>query len=152
MAFLPHIQFQLGRRTTDGVAVPAIWTCIDSGDGANVGYLACFEALVVSYPEVLEKIYTTSDGSYSPITMSGIVSDDTTGVTSTQMPVAFELRTPYRTIDGTRLNVIVALGKDVSVNFILSNAWMKAARAVMDYGNNTLRVPFTDKDNSFALN
>ena len=36
---------------------------------------------------------------------------------------------------------MVGLGMDVSVNFIISNAWLKQIGAVMDYGMNALNIP-----------
>ena len=75
-----------------------------------------------------------------PITIHGIV-DMAEGVTTTKLPVAFQIRTRYCCYDGSRLHMIVGLGMDVSVNFIVSNAWMKGIGAVIDYGAAEIRVP-----------
>ena len=55
--------------------------------------------------------------------MTGIVSEDTTGVTSMDLPIAVQLKTPYRNRDGGHAGITTALGSAVSINFILNNAW-----------------------------
>ena len=83
--------------------------------------------------------------------MHDIVSTDTDGFTTTELPVAFHICTPYRCRDGSELHIIVALGTYVSVNFILSNAWMNQIGDVLDYGVNQLRVPLQDDLHNFIL-
>ena len=76
--------------------------------------------------------------------MTGIVSEDTNGVTSTDLPIVECLRTPYRNRYGRRISITVALGSSVSINFILSNAWMKKLGASIDYGTNRLMANLQD--------
>ena len=83
--------------------------------------------------------------------MHFIVSADTEGVTTTEFTVAFQIRTPYRCRDRLDLHIIVSLGGNVSVIFILSNTWMKRIGAVLDYGANKLRVPLQDDPHHFRL-
>ena len=74
--------------------------------------------------------------------MTGIVSEDTTGVTSTDLPIAVRPKTPYRNHDSRRIGTTVALGSSVPINFILSNAWLKMLGAIIDYDTNKLMVDF----------
>ena len=83
--------------------------------------------------------------------MHAIVSTDTDGFTTTELPVAFQIRTPYRFRDGSELYLIVAIGTYVSVNFILSNARMNQIGDVLDYGANQLRLPLQDNLHNFRL-
>ena len=102
-------------------------------------------------PDALVIIFTSCGGENSSIFMHAIVSTDTGGFTTTELPVAFQIRTPYRCRDGSELHLIVALGTYVSVNFILRNAWMNQIGDVLDYGVNQLCVPLQDDLHNFRL-
>jgi hypothetical protein len=47
--------------------------------------------------------------------------------------------------------MIVGLGMDVSVNFIISNAWMRQIGAVIDYGASEFRVPLLNDVTKFPI-
>ena len=54
----------------------------------------------------------------------GIVDPDEEGGNhTTELPVAFRLRTAYKLRGGKDLHLMIGLGKDVSVKFILGNPW-----------------------------
>ena len=72
--------------------------------------------------------------------MSGIV-EDGTGAISTDLCVAFQIRTPYRMPDGTNLCIVVGLGKRVAVNFILSMGFLKTVKAVIDCHLGKMGIP-----------
>ena len=67
------------------------------------------------------------------------------------LSVAFQISTPYICRGGSELHMIVALGTDVPIKFILSNAWMKKIGAVLDYGTNNLIVPLQYDLHNFRL-
>ena len=71
--------------------------------------------MVLINPKMLVQVFTCKNGEYSPITMHGIVDE----------AVAFQIRTRYHCHDGSELQMMVGLGMNVSVNFIVRNAWMK---------------------------
>ena len=148
---LAHIKFLVGRENTKGVSLTDLCSLIDSGASATIGFPNYFEGFVMLNPDALVKISTSSGGEYSSIFMQDIVYTDTEGVTTTEFPVAFQIHTPYRFCDGSELHLIVSLCKDVSVNFILSNYWMKHIGAVLDYGTNQLRVPLQDDLHNFSI-
>ena len=148
---LAHIKFIVGSKNTKSVPLTTLWSLIDSGPGATIGFLNYFEVVVMLNPDALVRIFTSYGGEYYPIFMHGIVSTYTEGVTITELTVAFQIRTPYRCRDVSDLHLIVALGTDVSVNFILSNDWMKHIGAVLDYGANQLRVTLHDDLHKFRL-
>ena len=81
-------------------------------------------------------IFISCGGEYYSIFMHGIVSTDTEGVNTTKFTVAFQICTPYICRDGSEIHLIVALGTKVSVNFILSNDWMKQIGSVLECGAN----------------
>ena len=148
---LAHIKFLVGRKNTKGVPFTALWYLIDSGEGATIGFLDYFEGVVMINPNALVIIFTSCGGEYYSIFMHGIVSTDTDSVTTTELPVAFQIRTPYRCRDVSDLHLILALGTDVSVNSVLRNAWMKQIGDVIDYVANQLRVPLQDDLHNFRI-
>ena len=79
--------------------------------------------------------------------MTGIVSEAGGSPTSTKLPAAIELKTPYFGQDGRPIHLMVALGMDVAVNFVLPNGWLKTIGAVMDYGKKEIRLPFYTDNN-----
>ena len=101
-------------------------------------------------PSILVQIFTCKDGSYSPITIQGIV-DNASGNNQTELPVGFQIRTCYHCHDGSELQMIVGLGMGVSVNFIVSNAWMRQTGAVIDYGTKEVCVPMLDNVTKFPI-
>ena len=65
-------------------------------------------------PNALVISFTSCGGENSSIFMHAIVSTDTDGFTTTELPVAFHIFTPYRCRDGSELHIIVALETYVS--------------------------------------
>ena len=117
---LPHFFLNIGHSIS--APNPSLMSCVDTGDGANVGYIEHFDGILFQHPEYVERIFCVNDDKYSAICMTGIVSEDTNGVTSTDLPITVQLKNPYCNRDGRRVDVTVALGSTVSINFILSNA------------------------------
>jgi hypothetical protein len=146
---LPHCGIEAGGDEDDNLQTVLI-ALMDSGAGATIGWLQYWEAVVLINPSILVQIFTCKDGSYSPITMQGIV-DDSSGNNKTELPVAFQIRTRYICRDGSELHMVVGLGMDVSVNFIISNAWMRRIGAVIDYGAKEVRVPLLDDVTRFPI-
>ena len=97
---LYHIKFLVGRKNTKGVPLNAILSLIDSGAGATIGFLDYFEGVVMLNPNTLVRIFASCGGEYSSISIHGIVSTNTDGVNTTEFPVVFHIRTPYRCHDG----------------------------------------------------
>ena len=120
------------RDSTEGPNL-SLKPCLDTGAAANVGYLGFFDGVLFSHPEIFDNIYCVNKGRYKSINTTGIVSEDTTGVTSTNLPITVQLRTPYRNRAGQRVSITIALGISVSINLIISNAWMKKHCACIDY-------------------
>ena len=114
---LPHCGLKAGGKEADNL-VTVLIALIDSGAGATIGWLQYWEAVVLINPSILVKIFTCKDGTYSPITMQGIV-DDASGNNKTDLPVAFQIQTRYHCRDGSELHMLVGLGMDVSNNYRL---------------------------------
>jgi hypothetical protein len=117
---LPLCCLKAGGPDMDNI-VTVLMALMDSGAGATIGWLQYWEAVVLINPSILVQSFTCKDGTYSPITMQAIV-DDASGNNKTDLPVAFQIRTHYCCHDGLQLHMIVGLGMDVSVNFIINNA------------------------------
>ena len=144
---LPHMDLEAGGSDEDNLKT-LLRALIYSSAGATIGWLQYFEAVVLINPSILVQIFTCVGGKYSPITMHGIV-DEKEGANTTELPVAFQIRTRHRCHDGSELHMIVGLGMNVSVNFIISNAWMKQIGAVIDYGASQIRVPLLNAITKF---
>ena len=146
---LPHINFEVGDCHEDNY-VTELGTLVDSGAGCTIGWQTYFELAFLNNPSILVKIYTCVGGEYSPITMHVIV-DAEAGAATTDLPIAFKICTPYRCRDGSRLHMMVACGPGVSVNFVMSNGWLKTVGAVLDYAARELRVPMHDDLTVFPI-
>ena len=127
---LPHIGLTLGLK--DCSTNPILQACVDTGAGANVGLLTYFDGILFMHPECVDQIFCVNDGNYSDIHMTGIVSEDTQGITLTEPPVAVRLKRPFRDRDDKYLGITVTLGNAVSI----SNTWLKRLGASIDYGTN----------------
>lgn len=147
---LPHINLAVGGREQDNENTE-LRALVDSGAGATIGCLHFFEAACLINPMMLEGVYSCKQGEWSPITMHGIVDEAKEGVTTTVLPVAFKIKTLYHMEDGGELHMMVGLGTNVSVNFVISNAWMKKLGAVLDYGSQELRVPLMNETKKFPI-
>ena len=66
-------------------------------------------------------------------------------MTSTELPVAYMLHTPYTQLDGTPIKLTFACGKNVTVNAIIGNPFLRAVDAVLDYGRHTMRIASWDE-------
>ena len=82
--------------------------------------------------------------------MHGIM-EDGSGAVTTELPVAFQVRTPYRMPDGTNLELVVGLGQKVSVNFIIPMGVLKGINAVIDCAVGQVRVPLYGGMTTFRI-
>jgi len=136
---LMHIPFALGSVAAEELGA-IIDGMIDTGAGCCIGNLDFFLSLATLHPSIVMQVHESRNGEYSPIMMTGIV-EDGAGAVSTNLPVAFQLRTPYRMPDGTNMCIIVGLGKHVAVNFILSMGFLKSVKAVIDCHVGQVGIP-----------
>ena len=144
-SLLAHMALEVGEPRPDKQPISLVGL-VDSGAGCPIGYQPYFEGVALIDPTIMVATYSCSGGEYTPITMNGIVDDAGGAPTSTQLPVAMELRTPYRGMDGRPIHLMVALGMHVSVNFVLPSGWLKATGAVLDYRKKEIRLPFYTED------
>ena len=68
---------------------------------------------------------------YPPITLSGIVQQGGSSVT-TDLTVGFQFHLPYLTREGTPTSLVVATGPDVTVNAILGLPFITQTKMVID--------------------
>ena len=120
-AKLSHIRMDFGTPGDDNL-ISCIDALVDTGAGCTIGNLNHFAGEVLTNPSILVEVFTCKDGKYAPLTMHGIVDPDAEGGNhTTELPVAFRLRTTYKLRGGKDLHLMIGLGKDVSVKFILGN-------------------------------
>ena len=80
----PRINFEVGGSHGDNTVTELV-TLVDSGAGCTIGWSSYFEAVFLNNPSILVKIYTCVDGSYSPITMHGVVDAAAGAITTDQI-------------------------------------------------------------------
>ena len=127
-AAFPHITLQLGSSLGDS-ACPAIRCVVDTAAALTTGNLHFFAALAKAYPNTVASVHSPTD--YSPITLSGIVQQGGSSVT-TDLTVGFTFHLPYLTREGTPTSLVVATGPDVTVNVILGLPFITQTRMVID--------------------
>jgi hypothetical protein len=131
---LTHVSLSLGPSEQDAVVLPAV---IDTAAALCTGNYDFMSAFARKHPHTVAGVYTPN--SFSPIGLSGIVQNDGKAVT-TQLPVAFAFHTPLFTKDGRQCQILVACGRQVSVNLILGISFLKSAGAVIDYSDNVVQL------------
>ena len=83
---------------------------MDTGAGCTIGNLNHFAGEVLTNPSILVEVFTCKDGKYAPLTMHGIVDPDAEGGNHTsELPVAFRLRTAYKLRGGKDLHLMIGL-------------------------------------------
>ena len=114
-AAFPHITLQLGSAL--GCAnCPAIRCIVNTAATLTTGNLHFFAEIAKAYPHTVASIHSPTD--YSPITLSGIVQQGGSLVT-TNLMVGFQFHLPYLTRKGTPTSFVVVAGHHVTVNTIL---------------------------------
>ena len=108
---------------------PAIRCVVDTAAALTTGNLHFFAALAKAYPHTVASVHSPTD--YSPITLSGIVQQGGSSVT-TDLTVGFHFHLPYLTREGTPTSLIVATGPDVTVNAILGLPFITQTKMVID--------------------
>ena len=124
----PHITLQLGSSLGDS-GCPAIRCVVDTAAALTTGNLHFFAALAKAYPHTVASVHSPKD--YSPITLSGIVQQGGSSVT-TDLTVGFQFHLPYLTREGTPTSLVVATGPDVTVNAILGLPFITQTRMIID--------------------
>jgi len=85
------------------------------------------------YPSIVQAVYHTKDGAYMPITLSGVVKEDSAGTfCNTELPVVFNIHLPYLTTENEPSILQIACGHNVSVNLLLGLPFLQGAKAQID--------------------
>jgi hypothetical protein len=95
-------------------------------------------SLCRKFPWIVQEIIIAKNCGYQPLRLSGIVTNDTQGATSAELPVVLKLRMPYLLHDSTSTYLQIALGSCVSVNFLLGIPFLKNAKATLSFETNKL--------------
>ena len=133
MTTLPHALFSLGP-SLETPNCPDIRCAIDTCAGLNTGSYDYLMALSKKYPHCLYKLYTSRE--YVPITLSGIVQNADTAVTTT-LDCTFQFHLPYKLRgSGEDCVLSIAAGKHVAVNVILGMPFIMGMKMVLDFVDN----------------
>ncbi len=102
---------------------------VDTAAALTTGNLHFFAALAKAYPHTVASVHSPKD--YSPITLSGIVQQGGSSVT-TDLTVGFQFHLPYLTREGTPTSLVVATGPGVTVNAILGLPFITKTKMVIN--------------------
>ena len=129
---LPHLSLQLGPSDCDSNPIN-ISCLVDTAASLTNGNFYFCQKLAKTFPWLVHSVLTSD--TYAPITLSGIVHQDGSAVT-TELPVAFVFHLPYKTTAGDNTTLSVATGPHTGVNFILGLPFMEAVGMVVDLSDN----------------
>ena len=150
---LTHIVVEFGTRGDDNL-LSRVDALVDTGAGCTIGNLDYWAGEGLTNPSMHVAVYTCKDGKYAPLTTHDIDDANAEGGAhnnTTQLTVDFRLCTVYKLRCGKELHLMMGLGKDVAVKFILGNPWLKNIGKVIDYGGHYLRAPLHLVLNRFPL-
>ena len=86
-----------------------------------------------------------------PIRLPGAVSEDTKGVTSTELLVLVSLKMPHCMPNDRTTSLQVACGTNVLVNFILGLPFLRVVGATMCFKTDVLTCRNIAKPNTFTM-
>ena len=75
---------------------------VDIGAALTTGQMKFWISLCRKFPWIVQEIIVAKNCGYQPLRLSGIVTNDTQGATSAELPVVLKLRMPYLLHDSTR--------------------------------------------------
>ena len=149
---LPSISMRFGT-SPEASQSALVRVTVDSGAGLSAGHMGFWLNICEGYPNIVNQIFTCHEGKYVPIVLGGVVKQGDTTIT-TELPVAVELKTNYFVGDPTapkRLNVRIALGRDVTANCIIGIPLLKPLGGCIDLNDSVLQLPRLVGDNMFPL-
>jgi hypothetical protein len=97
-------------------------------------------AIAERVPHVVKSLTWAKD-KYSPITLSGVVSDKegkTQHQPTASLPAIIEYYMPYKSKEGYQTTLKIALGEMVSVNTIMGMSMIKPAKLSLDLNDNVI--------------
>jgi hypothetical protein len=124
----PHIVIQLGS-ILGWSNSPSIRAVIDTAAALTTGNLPFFAKIAKAFLHTVAAVYAPKD--YAPITLSGIVEQNSELVTTTLL-VAFKFKLPYFTKEGTPTTFMVPVGPNVTVNTILSLPFINQTKMIVN--------------------
>ena len=148
---LPQIQLQFGLMDSDVSIRPTVSGIVDSGASLCTGNLAFFTALCKAFPHIVDSIIIAKADGFAPICLSGIVKEDEREEITSELLVLYTLRMPYTLRLGGPVQLQVACGQSVSVNFLIGNTFLKRAVATLCYATHTLRCENLSSNRAFPL-
>ena len=137
-AQMMHIMLTLGRAGAQRGKSVDVSVGVDTLSAVSIGNLSFLLNLVKRFPMILKQVIIAKAGMYKEILLGGIVKQleggDIVKAQVTTLPVLFVFHTPMTTSRGEPVLFQVGAGKDVAVNLIVGNGWLKKTRAKIEFG------------------
>jgi hypothetical protein len=143
---LPHIVMPIGQSPT--TAIFSLLLAYNTCAACNVGYLGHRLPIVEKYQQLVKSLIWAAD-KYSPLVLSGIVSDeegDKTIKPTATPPIIIKYWLPFQTKQGHRTSLKIALGKHVSVNTIIGMPFIQPAQLSLDLVDNVVNSGVLDTE------
>jgi hypothetical protein len=145
-ANLPHIALPIDQNLE--ASSISILVAYDTCAAINVGYLGHHLPIAEKFPQVVKSLMYAAD-KYSPLVLSGIVTDTegkSTVKPTTTLPAIIEYWLPFRTKEGHRTTLKIALGHHVSVNTIIGMPMIKPFKLSLDLSDNVVEAGILDTE------
>jgi uncharacterized Zn finger protein (UPF0148 family) len=143
---LSHIPLPIGQNLeTSSISILVAY---DTCAAVNIGHLGHHLQIAEKFPQVVKSLTYAAD-KYSPLMLSGIVTETegkSTVKPTTTLPAIIENWLPFRTKEGHRTTLKIALGHHVSVNTIIGMPMIKPAKLSLDLSDNVVEAGVLDTE------
>jgi hypothetical protein len=137
---LPHFSLPIGQ-PTDATAFK-LSVAYDTCAVLCVGWAGYHLAIAKQHPHLVKSLTWAKD-KYTPLTLSGVVSDDEGGSVQseklvTTLPAVIEYYIPYPSKQGHPTSFKVAIGDNVAVNTLIGMSMIRPAKFSLDLEDNII--------------
>lgn len=144
---VPHISMSIGKDDNSSFKISLAY---DTAAQLNVGYAGFHLSIAKAFPSVVKNLIWAKD-EFSPLSLSGVVKEEKSTSTSTELSAIIEYYTTYTTKDGAPVTLQIALGNNVGVNTILGLSTIKNAAISMDLDAKVFQVGLFNNE-TFDIN
>jgi hypothetical protein len=149
---LPHVLLAIGQSITGPQFT--LSAAYDTCAALCVGHLGFHLAIAQELPHLVKSLIWAKD-EYTPITLSGIVSDSSDKKATKPipamkptsiLPAIIEYHMPYKSREGYQTSLKIALGDNVSVNTIIGLSMIRPAKFSLDLSDDVMEPGVLDTE------
>jgi uncharacterized Zn finger protein (UPF0148 family) len=145
---LPHFLLPIGQPNNDSAF--KISVAYDTCAVLNVGWAGFHLAIAKQYPHLVKSLVWAKE-QYTPLTLSGVVSNDDGDTAKaeklvTTLPAVIEYYMPYPSKQGHPTSFKVAIGDNVAVNTLIGMSMIRPAKFSLDLEDNVIDSGILDTE------